>query len=291
MDRKLSSSSIKGYRAMLSTVFRHKGLDISNDKDLSDLIRSFETSKNSRERLVSWNLDVVFKWLVGSKFEPLSSCSFRDLTRKTIFLVALATARRVSELHALDKRIGFSRGKAVCSSLLSFLAKNETPSKPWPRSFSIPGLSDLVGPDEEERLLCPVRALKVYFERTQAVRGPSPNLWCSVRDPSRPLSKNALSFFLRDLIVEAHNQVEDVQLQISKVKAHEVRAVSTSLAYRRNLSLDSIIQATFWKCRSVFASHYLREIETIYDGCSTLGPFVVTGTVLGKGIKEVDPSL
>lgn len=284
-NKNLSVSTLKGYRSMLATVFRHRGLDISNNQDITDLIKSFGTSKRSDAKVVSWNLDVVLKWLMSEKFEPMDSASLRDLTRKTLFLVLLATAKRISEIHALDKRVGFSASKAICSFKLFFMAKNETPSHPWPRSFEIPSLSELVG-KEQERFLCPVRALKYYLRRTKDIRGPSDSLWCSVRNPLRPMSKNAMSFFIRDLISEAHSNISENDLKMCKVKAHEVRAISTSLAYKRNLSLQDIVQATYWRCKSVFALHYLSQVQTVFDECSTLGPFVVSGTVMGKGVKE-----
>ena len=59
----------------------------------------------------------------------------------------------------------------------------------------------IVGKDDEERLLCPVRALKFYYDRTKSLKVRPRNLFLSPRDTSRPLSKNALSLFLREAIV------------------------------------------------------------------------------------------
>lgn len=80
----LATSTIKGYRAMVNSVFRHRGLDLLTDTDIGDLIKSLDTAKQEGSDSVSWNLDVVLKWLSGLSFEPLQSTSLRDLTRKTI---------------------------------------------------------------------------------------------------------------------------------------------------------------------------------------------------------------
>ena len=48
--------------------------------------------------------------------------------------------------------------------------------------------------------MCPVRALKFYLEATKEVLPRPRSLFVSVRDKSRPLSKNAISFFLRETI-------------------------------------------------------------------------------------------
>ena len=61
--------------------------------------------------------------LRGPPFEPLVSCSRHDLTRKVLFLLSLATARRVGELQAVAAEVSFSRGDAFLSYLPEFRAK------------------------------------------------------------------------------------------------------------------------------------------------------------------------
>ncbi|XP_064088546.1 uncharacterized protein LOC135202963 [Macrobrachium nipponense] len=277
-------STIKGYRSMLSSVFRHRGLNISEDKDLHDLIKSFETVKRTSCLVPSWNLDVVLLFLRSSRFEPPHTASFRDLSMKTLFLCALASAKRVSELQALEGEVGFQGGSAVCSFLPAFLAKNENPSSPWPMSFEIKSLSSLIG-TEEERSLCLVRSLKFYLQRKRRLGANARNLWCSVRDPSRPLSKNTLSFFIRNVIREAHTSCNQEQFSLLKVKAHEVRAIATSLAFKKNMSLQNLMKATFWRCESVFSNHYLKDVTIMYEKCFGLGPYVSADSVLGQGAE------
>lgn len=125
---------------------------------------------------------MVLKWLSSPVFEPLNSTSLRNLTKKTLLLVALATAKRVSEIHA-------TQGGAVCSYTQGFLAKNKTPSKPWPCCFNMKNLVQVLGLEDEERVLCPVRALKYYLRRTEKIRGPASNFWCLVKDLLDPLRR------------------------------------------------------------------------------------------------------
>ncbi|XP_064087525.1 uncharacterized protein LOC135202200 [Macrobrachium nipponense] len=283
----LAVSTIKGYRSMLAAVFRHRGLNISENKDLHDLIRSFETTKKGSLRTPSWNLDVVLQFFSSSRFEPPHSASFRDLTKKSLFLMALASAKRMSELQAIEGKVGFKDQSVVCSFLPSFFTKNENPSNPWPRSFEVQSLSALVG-EESERALCPVRSLQYYLRRKEQLKGNTDVLWCSVRDPSRPLSKNVVAFFLRSLVKEAHVDCDEDQFKLLKVMAHEVRAIATSLAFSKNMSVQNLMKATFWRCHSVFASHYLRDIRITYDKCFALGPYVSADLVLGQ-VAEMYP--
>jgi hypothetical protein len=78
-----------------------------------------------------WSLDVVLDFLNGEPFEPLEQASLKHLTWKTVFLVTLATAGRVSEVHALSARwdcLGFNQdGSVSVLTTPGFLAKNRLP--------------------------------------------------------------------------------------------------------------------------------------------------------------------
>ena len=71
--RGLGVSSIKGYRSMLSAVFRFHLPSLSSHRVLRDLLRSFRLSL--AERLLpppAWDLSVVLRFLNSSAFEPLA---------------------------------------------------------------------------------------------------------------------------------------------------------------------------------------------------------------------------
>jgi hypothetical protein len=64
-------------------------------------------------------------------FEPMDRASLKKITLKTVFLVALATAPRRSELHALSyEKISYNkeRGEIQLTSVPGFLAKNQVPN-------------------------------------------------------------------------------------------------------------------------------------------------------------------
>ena len=280
-EKHLSVGSIKGYRAMLGTVLRHYKMNLADDKDIADVIRFFQLEvPKKHSNSLGWNLDVVLKYLCMPKFEPLESSSLLNLTKKAIFLTALCTAKRVSELQAFSSNVGFSKGEAVLTLLWGFRAKNDNKCQALPRHCNIKNLTDLVG-NEEEAKLCPVRTLKEYLKRTRPlVAGSHRHLFCSPRKPKRPMSKNGISFFIRDLIKEAHKELKEDMLPMLKVRAHDVRAVATSVNFAKNLSLEKVLDAAQWKCKSVFASNYLKDIQISYEKCCTLGPLVAAGSVI-----------
>jgi hypothetical protein len=75
----------------------------------------------------SWDLPIVLQKLNEAPFEPIQSASLRDVALKTSFLLAIASGRRCSELHALavGRRIVFSNAGVTLYFRPGFLAKNE----------------------------------------------------------------------------------------------------------------------------------------------------------------------
>ena len=158
---------------MLSTVFKSVLPEISTSPVLHDLLWSFQAEAPIREvRPPSWDLNVVlfiFFFLRSSSFEPLTTISLRNLTRKTLFFLSLAPSKRVSEIQALSRRGSFSSSAAGLSYVPEFVAKTESALRPLPRSFEIPSLMDFAAGMPVALLLCPVRALSAYLDRTSGI--------------------------------------------------------------------------------------------------------------------------
>ena len=192
----------------------------------------------------------------------------------------MALAKRVSELQALSKDVGFTTEGALVSLLLGFRAKNDNKVKSLPRDFLVKGLTHLVG-QEEERKLCPVRALRAYLERTKRLRDEDvKNFFLAPKNPSRAASKNALAYFLKSTILEAYKNISEDTARLYRVTPHEIRAVSASLSFAHNLSIDAVLEAAQWRSNTVFTSHYLKDVSIEYQNCRSLGPIVAAGTII-----------
>ena len=69
---------------------------------LRELIRSFELQRPVQRSLTpKWDLSWVLVCLQKAPYEPLHKASKLHITIKTTFLLALVSAKRCSELHAL----------------------------------------------------------------------------------------------------------------------------------------------------------------------------------------------
>ena len=83
----------------MTLVLRQSGIDLTTDKDMTALFPSFAISVPPRSpRLPACDLSLVLCSLLRAPYEPLRAASTRDVSLKTVFLLALVSARRVSEL-------------------------------------------------------------------------------------------------------------------------------------------------------------------------------------------------
>ena len=265
--KRAALSTIKGYRAMLSAVFKFPLPEISTSPILKDLIRSFEISApRPLFPPPPWDLDKVLQYLSGPPFEPLARASFLDKTKKALFLLAMATAKRVSELQALSFSVSFQGEDLVLYYDPFFRAKTESASNPLPRSVIVPSLLDFAG-DLPERVQCPLRAIKFLRKAARSASYIPSRLFVSPRNLER-----AMSFYLRQLIVDSG------AVSTSRPpRAHDIRGIATSLNYYSNLSLSNLMQVATWKSNLVFASRYLKEVSATQDNIRQFGPLVIAG--------------
>ena len=98
------TSNCQGYRFCLASVLSHTGNAAAvKAKTISD--NMITSVKLQRPRMTPvlprWDLGIVLGALSRPPYEPLREASLKHLTLKTVFLLAMASARRCSELQAL----------------------------------------------------------------------------------------------------------------------------------------------------------------------------------------------
>ena len=88
---------------MISNTLKFKtGNRIRSNPVLLELIRSFELQRPVQRSLTpKWDLSWVLVCLLKAPYEPRDKVSKLHVRFKTAFLLALATAKRCSEIHAL----------------------------------------------------------------------------------------------------------------------------------------------------------------------------------------------
>ena len=107
-DKGLSVSAVKDYSSALNSVLTLKGRDLASSQEITMLLQSFSRSVNPVElRPPTWDVSLVLQSLTRAPYEPLRTCDERFLAQKMLFLLALASAKRIGELHALSYRVSF----------------------------------------------------------------------------------------------------------------------------------------------------------------------------------------
>ena len=216
------------------------------------------------------------------RYEPLRQASLRHVTLKTVFLLALASAKRVGELHGISHEVRHSRGwnSLTFSFVPDFVAKTQDPSVFDARfeSFTVPSLRDLTDGDQDEMLLCPVRAVREYLKRTRMFRPELPRLFLSTGLRRKMVSKNTISFWIREVIRTAYvSSGEDPPVRI---RAHSTRSIAPSAAFRRNFAVGQVMKAGVWSRQTTFTSFYLRDVTHRFLDTFSLGPVVAAQQVL-----------
>ena len=205
---------------------------------------------------------LVLSSLTTAPYEPLKDAEERLLAHKTLFLLALASAKRVGELHALSHRVSHSAGWGEVSSFVpGFVAKTQDQSSPYPRfkSFTVPALPKSRD-SPNGRILCPVRAVRLYLTRTAQHRPRCERLFVASGRTKKEISKNTVSFWLCRVISLAY-QLSGRPLLTSSPLARETRGIAPSRFFKKNYAVSQVLKAGTWRRHTTFTHHYLRDLS------------------------------
>ena len=299
----LLPSTIISHRTSVASVLHHWVYDTAADPHIKLLVRAFRLECPVQRRIMpKWDLHLVLLSLLrppftsqsdedGESSDDVIPLKWRML--KCVFLLALASARRRSCLHALSIAPGkcvFARGNAQRQLVISllpepgFLAKNQLPTQA-PEWMTVPGIAHL-NPTEPEKMLCPVKQLKLYIQDSERILGGRQRMFIHWNRSIRDIMRSHISRWIVETVKEAYTQADR---QYDRVTAHEVRALSASWAYNCQMALPNILSAAFWRSSGVFQKLYLRDMACIADGMSTLGPVVVAQQVVDPGHLHPPP--
>ena len=285
-DCKLSASSVRVYRAAICTTLRQLGSkSFPGSSLLRDLVRGASLKEaRTPKRLPAWDLFLVLASLREVPYEPLFSSDLKSLTCKTVFLIALASGRRASEVcnfSGLAHDIAVLQdGSYMLKFLPEFLAKNQDPADPSP-SIRIRPLTSFLCPDDPDRKLCPVRALKRYLKFTRSLRQNQRKLFISFNPYyTKDISTSSISRWVK-LVIKSAYATSDVEYQ--SARSHEIRAWAASTAFLHTQSLRDVLEAAYWRSESPFINYYLRDASlTRGDGTRGLSFVAAQQVVMSR---------
>ena len=281
-EKNLQPSTIDGYRTAIADKIGCDKVNFGKDENLTRLLDSFHRDKPKGLRGVpSWNLSLVLHQLTQSPFEPLRKASLKHLTFKTVFLLALGSGKRRSEIHAwVHRNIRHQEDWANVSLFPSpcFLSKNQL-AKEGPSSVApviIPALAPTLDKSlKEDRTLCPVRALRYYLDKTKDLRSGKQLVFVSFKKNfNKDIAPATISSWIKQTILLCYQLSNEDAQQLHQVRAHDVRAFAASKAFQGGVSLDQILSACHWKSHNTFTQFYLKDVAWADADLYHLGPVV-----------------
>ena len=281
-DKKLQPSTIDGYRSAIADKLGDTSINISKNDNLTRLLESFHRDRpKGRRGIPSWNLSLVLHQLTKAPFEPLREASLKHVTFKTVFLLALGSGKRRSEIHAWQHKNIRHQSDWSKVSLFpspSFLSKNQL-AKEGPQSVApvvIPALAPTLDKSlKSDRSLCPIRALRYYLDRTSDLRQHKELVFVSFKKGfDKDISPATISSWIKQTVILCYELSDHQAHTLHQVKAHDVRAFAASKAFQSGVSLEQILAACHWKSHNTFTQFYLKDVAWADSELYHLGPVV-----------------
>ena len=197
-EKKCQVSTIKGYKSVISNTLKFKsGTNIGSDPIISELIKAFKIQRPIQR----WDLACVY---VKTLMNLLNKALLLHFTMKTAFLLMMVTVEQISEIHALAmdaEHLSFDKtdGSVSLRAQMGFLAKNQLPSKSSSTIF-IPNLAKTLNRENDKG--------------------------------DHDITKGSIAWRIAFRIKTAYRKLTTREMSFLKIKAHELRALSTSWAYQ-----------------------------------------------------------
>ena len=256
-------------------------MDLADSRPISMMIRSFSKSVRPEELCPpAWDVTLVLQSLTRAPYEPLRMSDERFLAQKTLFLLALASAKRIGELHSLSHCISHSKDWVEVSFtfVAGFVAKMQDPSS---SATQFEGFTVLALPNASTNRNggLPVQAVKCYLDRTTAHRSLCERLFVIAGCSTKGIAKNTVSFWLRKTISRAY-QLSGRSVPDHPPRARETHGIAPSLLFKKNFAVDQVLKAGTWHRHTTFMRHYLRDLahrslETFHLGPMVAAPALV----------------
>ncbi len=148
----------------------------------------------------------MLRTLLTAPFEPLQSVELKFLSMKTLLLTALASIKRLGDLQVFsvaESCLEFGPADYSATPRPGYVPK--VPTTPFrDKEVNLQALP-LEEPDPALALLCPVRALRQYVDRTQNFRTSEQLFVCyGGQQKGKAVSKQRMAHWIVDAITLAY---------------------------------------------------------------------------------------
>ena len=252
-DEGRGHSSINGARSAISANHAYvNNKPVGEHPLICSLIKGVSNARPPQPRYCStWDINLVLRHILN--MGENSTLTNRDLSLKTVLLLAITSAHRGAELHLLTVNLVNIHNKHTTFQFYKKHKKTKPGEKPRPSSFHrSPG----------NPLLCPCHTLDAYINRSREWRirdnisklyNPD-QLFLSSIEPHQAVTKPTVATWLVDMIRKAG-------VDVSTYSSHSTRGASTSKAASLGVPIDVIVKQGNWSDRTVFEKFYHKPID------------------------------
>ncbi len=127
--------------------------------------------------------------------------------------------------------------------------------------FALSSKSTVLRDADAQTSVCPIRPLRIYIDRSASFRQSDQLFVCyGGCARGRAVSKQRLSHWIVNAITAAYtSQGLECPLHI---RDHSTRAIASSWAWLRGMSIRDICDAAGWSSQNTFAKFYKRDIQS-----------------------------
>ncbi|KAI2656397.1 Gag-Pol polyprotein [Labeo rohita] len=206
LERRLFPSTLKVYVAAIAAY--HDAVDGTSLGKHQLIVRFLRGARRVNpprpHPIPSWDLSVALQGLREAPFEPLASVELKYLSLKTALLTALASIKRVGDLQAFSVdevclEFGPGDSHVILRPRPGYVPK--VPTTPFRDQVVNLQALPLEEADPASALLCPVRALRIYVDRTRHFRRTEQLFVCfGGQQKGNAVSKQRLAHWVVDAI-------------------------------------------------------------------------------------------
>lgn len=237
-----SYSSLNSSRSALSIILDSK---ITSNDNVNRFLKGVYRLKPPNPKYnETWDTNKLLSYV--ENVYPYDDLDLADLSRKTLALLAIASAQRMQTLSLIKlSNINVQSDKIIIK--ITDLVKTSRPGAFQPL-IRLPFI-------KEKPCICPATALLAYMEKTSSLRHEHTDyLFIGIRKPHMKVGSQTLGHWVKKIL-------HDSGIDISVFGAHSTRHASTSTAHRLGVNLDMIRKAAGWSNTSnVFFKYYCKNV-------------------------------
>ena len=246
----LNGASLNTIRSSLSFFLQYDIPDLGYDMSITRLFKYFYFERPSFPRyVVTWDVGKVLNFLAS--WHPANTLSIKQLTLKTVSLVALTSCDRAQTLHLLSVE-----HVHISAHGIEFIVPNILKTSKMGKPARV---VTCVSWDDDRLNVC--KYVHAYIDRTfkfrlKAVKkglGKPTQLFLSHRT-GRPIKRSSISRWIREVLGLAG-------IDTTNFGPGSTRGASASAAARQGASAQQIMAAGSWSNLGTFSKFYNRSVD------------------------------